>query len=312
LYRRTARAPQTVGGGRLAELGPGDFTVYETTRPFDWSLRAAPDRAHWELSVFTWPRSAFRLSEGRSRDLTARTFAASSGVTRVLSSLLVELATQRVALDAGQADAFADELGDLLGVVLADRASAGGAPVRRQDDLLRVVDRYIDENLADPDLGPEAIARAVLISTRQLHRLFLGREQTVTQTIRTRRLEGARREILACLTTDRSLREIARNWGFVDLAVFSRAFRQTYGVTPREYRAQQCRLSGTRGPGPGRTADVRGGARVPAVRPAAHSAEATSSTSTSVSENVGALPRSAKTVGLSAAAVADPRESRRQ
>jgi AraC-like DNA-binding protein len=229
--------------GRQAEIGPGDFVVYETSRPFEWSLRAPAGLSRWELAVFTWPRTCFNLSESRSRELTARAYHGSSGIPRVISGLLSGLLAERPSMGAGITPAFADQLGSLLSVALLAEATpelASGAA----DKQLQMADDYIDASLADPDLSPETIAHAVGVSTRQLHRMFVCREMTVMQTIRTRRLEGARREIVASLTRDRSLREIARNWGFLDLDVFGRAFRQAYGISPRGYRAQQCALSG--------------------------------------------------------------------
>jgi len=229
--------------GRQAELGPGDFVLYETSRPFEWSLRAPSSAPRWELAVFTWPRASFSLSESRSRELTARAYQGRSGMPRVISELLCGLLTEGPAVGAGTTTAFVDQLGELLSIALLDGAgpAALGAAT---DRLLRQADDCIDDSLADPDLNPDTVAHAVGVSTRQLHRMFAGREMTVMQTIRLRRLEGARREILSSLTRDRSLREIARNWGFLDIDVFSRAFRQAYGISPREYRAQECARSG--------------------------------------------------------------------
>lgn len=228
--------------GRQAKLGPGDFVLYETSRPFEWSLRAPSSAPRWELAVFTWPRASFSLSESRSRELTARSYKGCSGMPRVISELLRGLITEGPAVGAGSSAAFVDQLAELLGIALLDGAGPGA--LAGADRLLRQADDCIDSSLADPDLNPESVARAVGVSTRQLHRMFAGREMTVMQTIRLRRLEGARREILSSPTRARSLREIARNWGFLDVDAFSRAFRQAYGISPRAYRARQCARSG--------------------------------------------------------------------
>jgi AraC family transcriptional activator of tynA and feaB len=227
---------------RQAVLGPGDFVVYETSRPFEWSLRSDGSHPLWELAVFTWPRASFHLTESRSRSITARAFKGDSGIPRLISDLLCGLYNEHPAIGDSPSEAFADQIGDLLAVALG--GAVDGSDLGPTGKQLAQVDEFIDDNLGDPDLNPEKIARAVAISTRQLHRLFLAREMTVGQTIRARRLEGARRDIASSLTRDRSLREIALTWGFLDLAVFGRAFRQAYGMSPREYRAQQCALSG--------------------------------------------------------------------
>ena len=57
------------------------------------------------------------------------------------------------------------------------------------------VRRYIEANLADPLLSPASIAAAHFISTRHLHNVFHEAGTTVAQWIRTRRLEGCRREL---------------------------------------------------------------------------------------------------------------------
>ncbi|MDR6116936.1 AraC family transcriptional activator of tynA and feaB [Aeromicrobium sp. SORGH_AS981] len=234
--------------GRRAHLRPGDFVLYESARPFDWNLRAPTGSPQWELSVYSWRRDDFRLSEGFSRDVTARAFVADEGMGRVLSNLLCSVLDEQETLGLGHDGEVADHIGDLIAVAAqslprgatALGAAGGGSAV----SLLARADAFIDANLADPDLGPAQVADAIAVSTRQLHRLFATRDQTVAQTIRSRRLHGARREIRSSIARDKSLREIARNWGFVDLAVFGRAFRQAFGTSPREYRQLMCAVSG--------------------------------------------------------------------
>ncbi|MDN5932572.1 MAG: helix-turn-helix domain-containing protein [Pseudonocardia sp.] len=75
------------------------------------------------------------------------------------------------------------------------------------------------------------------MSTRHLHRLFAHRGGTVTQQIQRLRLERCRRELLDPRSDTRSITDISRQWGFADLATFSRAFRCAYAVSPRDWRA---------------------------------------------------------------------------
>jgi AraC-like DNA-binding protein len=101
------------------------------------------------------------------------------------------------------------------------------------DDLLRRIDAYVAEHLADPDLGPVSIAAAHYVSTRHLHRLFAHRGSTVTREIQRLRLARCRRELL---DPTRSITDVSRQWGFPDLATFSRAFRSAYGLSPSPWR----------------------------------------------------------------------------
>ncbi|MER5220159.1 helix-turn-helix domain-containing protein [Streptomyces flaveus] len=225
-----------VQDGRACLLRPGDFVLYETERPFSWGLRAAPQLPQWELSVFTWPRETVRLAEHESPEVTCRVLDGTSGITGVLSRMLADLLVTSPTVSHANAARLADEVGDLVATVAAEVSGLGGGSDLR-DGLLRQIDAYIDQNLDNPCLSPTLVAQAHFISTRQLQRLFARRGSTVAQVIRQRRLERCRRDLLARRDGELTLTEICLRWGFSELAVFSRAFREVYGMSPSEYRA---------------------------------------------------------------------------
>lgn len=221
--------------GREAVLGPGDFVVYETTRPFEWAFAAGDAGPAWELDVFTWPRESVALAEADSVRITATAMRGDDGLSGIVSRMLSDLLTVQPALDGPRSAALADEVGDLVSVL---SSSVRPEEVRRPDAaLMAQIDRYIDDHLDDPDLTPESVARAHAVSLRQLHRLFATRQHTVARTIRAKRLERCRRDLVSPRSAHCSVTEIARRWGFWDLGVFGRAFRETYGVSPSAYRA---------------------------------------------------------------------------
>lgn len=215
--------------GREAVLGPGDFAIYETDRPFSWGFRD-----DWQLYVYTWPRATVGLGPADSRQLTARPLSGGSGLGAIVGRMLHDLVTAPPVLSTAGATRLADEVGELVVTVATERVRPD-PPDAPAADLLRKIDAYIAAHLGDPGLGPDAIARAHFVSTRQLHRLFAQQGTTVTQRIRTHRLERCRRELLdpRCAT---SITGISRRWGFTDLPTFSRAFRTAYGETPSAYR----------------------------------------------------------------------------
>lgn len=221
--------------GREAVLGPGDFVVYETTRPFEWAFDAGETGPAWELDVFTWPRETIALAEADSVRITATAMRGGDGLSGIVSRMLGDLLTVQPALDGPRSAALADEVGDLVSVLTSN---LDPAEVRRPDvALMAQIDRYIDDHLDDPDLTPETVARAHAVSLRQLHRLFASRQHTVARTIRTRRLEQCRRDLVSPRSAHRSVTDIALRWGFLDLGAFGRAFREAYGVSPFAYRA---------------------------------------------------------------------------
>ncbi|MGV2120942.1 helix-turn-helix transcriptional regulator [Rhizobium rhizogenes] len=50
------------------------------------------------------------------------------------------------------------------------------------------------------------------------------------------RLQGATDSFALDINKRRSVTEIALSWGFNDISYFNRAFRTTYGMTPRQMR----------------------------------------------------------------------------
>jgi AraC-like DNA-binding protein len=215
--------------GRLAELRPGDFAVYETERPFLWGLRG-----DWQLFVFTWPRTAIALEPGESRRLTARALVGDVGLSAIVGRLLRDLVASPPSLSPCGGIRLADEVGQLVTTVASEFAGPRPPSNASRDQMARI-GAYIAEHLADPDLGPTDIARAHFMSTRQLHRLFAAHSDTVTRYVRRRRLERCRQDLA---TTRTPIAEVGRRWGFTDPTIFSRAFRGKYHTTPSDYRHQ--------------------------------------------------------------------------
>lgn len=60
---------------------------------------------------------------------------------------------------------------------------------------------------------------------------------SVAATIRLRRLDRCRADLSRPELLTRPIGAIAARWGFGSAAVFSRAFREAYGITPSEQRA---------------------------------------------------------------------------
>jgi AraC-like DNA-binding protein len=232
VYRGAARVVQD---GREAVLGPGDYTIHETTRPFRWTFGG-----DWEVGVFTLPRGSVGLSEAESRRLTARRLDGQAGITGVVSRFLRDLGTNADQLSGAQSERVLADVTDLVVTLLGDWADdSEGVRSSLQRSLLVRVKDYIDRRLADPTLGPAEIAAAVNISTRYLHKLFAAEHRSVSQYIRGLRLERCRRDLLDPRLASQSIATIAFGWGFGDLSSFNRAFRATFGATPREVRGQR-------------------------------------------------------------------------
>lgn len=105
-----------------------------------------------------------------------------------------------------------------------------------REERRRAILTFIDRHLDDPELGVARIARAFGLSSRSIHKLFEGEAHTVARAIWDRRLERCRGEMVDPSLSARSITEIAHLWGFSDSQHFSRAFKQRFSLTPRDYR----------------------------------------------------------------------------
>ncbi|MFI0407839.1 helix-turn-helix domain-containing protein [Actinomadura sp. 3N508] len=218
--------------GREAALVPGDFTIYDTTRPYTLAF----DDAYRQL-VLMVPRRLLHLPEEAVAGLTATRISGRQGVGALLSPFLLQLAEQLDVLDDQGSVRLGDNIVDLLVTLLAERLDmTAPTPDSRRRALLLRVRAYIERHLDDPDLSPDDIAAAHFVSSRHLYNLFREEGTTVSAWIKERRLEHCRRDLRDPLQLHRPVSAIAARWGFVDAARFSRLFKAAYGASPREYR----------------------------------------------------------------------------
>lgn len=218
--------------GREAPLIPGDLAIYDTSRPyhvtFDDTCR---------LLVLMFPHRELRLPHDAVSAVTARRVSGRNGIGGLVAPLLVNLASRLDEVAGAQSARLADNVVDLLGTLYADLLSgAGYRPADPMHTLMTKIRCFIEDNLDDPELGPESVAAACHISVGYLHKLFRAEGTSVSRTIRERRLEQCRRDLVAPGTREKAVSAIGAHWGFLDAAHFSRVFKATYGVSPREYR----------------------------------------------------------------------------
>ncbi len=107
---------------------------------------------------------------------------------------------------------------------------------RRSNEFRKRIQRYVGENLLDPDLTPSSIAKAFGISTSYVHRLFRPVGLTPGRWIMQNRLQRGYEMLTNHADLHRSIAEIAYASGFSSQAHFSTAFRRQFNVAPREAR----------------------------------------------------------------------------
>ncbi|MET8770272.1 helix-turn-helix domain-containing protein [Streptomyces sp. NPDC004658] len=234
--------------GRQCVVRPGEFSLSDSSRAFRKTLNE-----RFAFTSFHFPREVLSVRPEDLRSLTATTFTGAEGSSAVLAQYVAGLARVAADLDDAVGRQLAVTALDLLALLIDEHlgrlprppsTTAAATVVRVKDHIMR--------NLGDPDLSPRTIAAVHFVSVRYLHKLFEQEGTTVAGWIRAQRLERCRRDLLRPRALETGVAVIARRWGFVSAAHFSRAFRDAYGMTPREWQVHG--LSDQRRPGPGMAA----------------------------------------------------------
>lgn len=99
---------------------------------------------------------------------------------------------------------------------------------------------YIDENLQE-EISSEMLAKMVSLSPFYFQRLFKRLvNKSVQEYIKLRRLS----KVIDMLNNDNQrILDVALDYGFSSHANFTRAFKETYGITPEEYKKEQPMLN---------------------------------------------------------------------
>jgi AraC-like DNA-binding protein len=224
--------------GRQAHLPPATFTLYDNSHPYGIDLAPAGGAGYIRGLIVNFPRRLLPLPPGKVKQLTSVTMPAGPGIGALTSRLLVQLATGMDHYTPAEAARLSTAALEVLATRLAHELDGDRwvAPEMHRRVLLERLHAFIQQNLADPDLSPAAIAAAHHISLRLLHKLFQEQGETVAGWIRARRLEGSGRDLLDPAHAHRPVAVIGARWGFRSPIQFSRAFRAAYGLPPREYR----------------------------------------------------------------------------
>ncbi|MFP4974954.1 AraC family transcriptional regulator [Paenibacillus sp. CN-4] len=100
--------------------------------------------------------------------------------------------------------------------------------------LIEQADRFIDEQLTDPNLSAKMLADHLGLSVNYFRSLYKAEtNQSITDKISEKRLNFICQELLA---SDSPIEPIVQNSGFSSLNTFYSIFKKAYGMTPAQYR----------------------------------------------------------------------------
>ncbi len=219
--------------GHSAEVHPGDVCFLDMTRQ---STLRAPN--YQNLSVVL-PRVLLAPLVADLDGLHGRILQKSTSLNTMLVSHLRTLYDEAPVLTSKDAGAAAHGTAALVAAFAG--ASGNGREAIEQASAsasLQTARRLIEANLHEPDLGPDLVCQRLGMSRAKLYRLFepIG---GVGEYIQQRRLSRAYQALTDPAQAGIYIGAVAARCGFGSASVFSRAFRNAFGISPTDLRANQ-------------------------------------------------------------------------
>jgi AraC family transcriptional regulator, positive regulator of tynA and feaB len=224
ILQKSGQADMSQGHSHVT-LEPGSAILIDSMLPCEFHYGGRSSR---QIS-FHLPRAEFFQRFGAVAPaglIVKRETAIANAMQLVVAELLSEAGSQKLAF---LSEAFLN----ILGARIAE-------DVRNAENIeYRITLRarqLIDMRFRDPGLSASNVAEQLGISLRRLQRLFEETGENVSQLIKDRRLECARRQLIACARGARRdlVSTIAYEAGFNDLSYFNKVFRRAYGTTPSQ------------------------------------------------------------------------------
>ncbi|WP_439543498.1 helix-turn-helix domain-containing protein [Hyphomicrobium sp.] len=216
--------------GRPVEVMPGDVYLLDLTRR---SKVLMPDYS--SLSVIL-PRSLVQQFIPNVDSLHGLILRSGTPLAKMLFGHLQLLFAEAPAFGVAEARAAAGGTAALIATFAGAMANGRDADVRTSFTItLQLLRQAIEENLRNPDLGPDFLTRKFAMSRASLYRLFepIG---GVREYIQMRRLTRAYQMIVDPALAHMRIGSIAAQCGFRNDTVFGRAFREAYGMASSDLR----------------------------------------------------------------------------
>jgi AraC-like DNA-binding protein len=216
-------------GGEAVNVGPGDLLIWSSKQPTEFTVT---EKLHKVSLILPWSEVRQRLPRGAQFNGTMMD--SRSGIGAVLFGHVENLAAQMDILGEADQAAVTRATLELLTAAMSHRVDA--PPRGLAARYLKQLQDYVLANLQDENMTPSSIGVANHMSARYVHMLFAQTGMSVSSWVKAQRLARCSEDLRGKTYRDVSVAEIAYAWGFSDPTHFSRAFKQQFGVTPREYR----------------------------------------------------------------------------
>lgn len=227
-----------VGGvaqdGRETVLRPGEFTIYDTTRPYELRF----DDAFTQV-ILQVPRDMLLRRVAGTEALTAISFGSDRPLQKLAHDFVYRLCQSADEIQPEHAVRLSEQAVDLVAMALSERLGTKALPSTRRLALLHRLKAHVRTHLADPDLSISEAATALGVSPRYVNDLLSEEGTSFQRFVLTERLAQCQRDLASPILAHRHVSEIAFAWGFNDVSHFGRVFRERYGLSPRDFRTSK-------------------------------------------------------------------------
>lgn len=230
--------------GRIAELHPGDFALYDSTRPYVLHF----DRPFRQI-VLQIPYGSVAEQFIMPENITARRVSAETAVGALASQFIQSVTGRLDVLSAQERGVINHHIIELVALAMGSMSSL--RELDRQSTartaLLERIKQYIEINIRYPKLTSAQVAEHHQISERYQRMLFASSGTTVSRFILEKRLDLCREVLENQALRDYSITQVAFSYGFNEAAHFSRKFKERYGLSPKYYRERKLQDSAKTG-----------------------------------------------------------------
>jgi AraC-like DNA-binding protein len=227
-----------VGGvaqdGRETVLRPGEFAIYDTTRPYELRF----DDAFTQV-ILQVPRDMLLRRVAGTEALTAISFGSDRPLQKLAHDFVYRLCQSADEIQPEHVVRLSEQAVDLVAMALSERLGTQALPSTRRLALLHRLKAHVRTHLADPDLSISETATALGVSPRYINDLLSEEKTSFQRFVLTERLAQCQRDLASPILAHRHVSEIAFAWGFNDVSHFGRVFRERYGLSPRDFRTSK-------------------------------------------------------------------------
>jgi len=212
-------------------LTPGNWSIYDTTKPYTVS-----SIGDIELLTLLIPRARIAAPRLNLDDLLVRGFRGNIGAGKLAFQVMTTAFAEMANVSPEQEWEIVGAISQLIRSTMLEAAGVRtGLSVKEQ--WRERIKAYIEEHLRDPGLSLDEVAAALNCSKRYIHKLFEAEGTTASEYIWKLRLARCREQLADPASGHKSITEIAYSWGFSDSAHFSRAFKESFHLSPRAFRS---------------------------------------------------------------------------